>query len=109
MKAPKYIINNGQFIKGHVEMHMDFTKDNSNTVGGGWWQKDEKKKILWLYSKSIDFGRASLEEVQNAFENGRISKQLDEYQIRYTCMDTISNALFLEKWDIVREPITKTV
>lgn len=62
----KWIINNGRFIMGHVELHRDLVSDNTLTIGGGWWHFDKERNVLFLYYKSQDFGSVSEEAVRQA-------------------------------------------
>lgn len=70
--AKKWIINNGMFISGNVGYHFELTKDHSTTRGGGYWHIDRENQTLYLYDRSTDYGRCSLEEVKDVIENGRL-------------------------------------
>lgn len=76
--AKKFIVNNGNLVIGHVDFHKELVKDHSTTKGGGWWEYDKEKNIMYLYSESMDFGQAKREDVIQAIQNGWIDPILNE-------------------------------
>jgi hypothetical protein len=75
--AKKFIINNGNLVMGHVEYHKELLSDHTKTVGGGWWEYNKEKDIMYLYSRSMDFGQAKREDVIGAIQTGLISTSLN--------------------------------
>lgn len=65
---PKWIINAGRLIIGRVEFHRDFLKDNSKTIGGGWWHYDNENNTMYLYGVSMDFGGVVEEVARKAWD-----------------------------------------
>jgi hypothetical protein len=76
--AKKFIINNGNLVMGHVDFHKELVKDHSTTKGGGWWEYDKEENIMYLYSRSIDFGQAKREDVIQAIQTGWLSPRLND-------------------------------
>lgn len=91
--ANKFIINNGNFILGDVEYHRRLAEDHSTTKGGGWFHIDEKNKILYLYSESMDFGKASEANIIDAFENGLYAPSLEGFKVLHSTSDDLSLAM----------------
>ena len=67
----KFIINGGRLITGLVDQHRELARDHSTTQGGGWWHMDEENRKIWLYGKSILFGRVSKKVLQQVIASGR--------------------------------------
>ena len=68
----------GTFVYGMVGQHRDLVKGYVKVHGGGWYEKDDRKKTITLYGSSGDYGEPRL-----AFLN-RIPRELEEYAFIYT-------------------------
>lgn len=66
----KFIINEGRLKMGLVDQHRDLVQNHSTTVGGGWWHKDDRKQIIWLYGRSQLFGSVSSSVLKQVISNG---------------------------------------
>lgn len=71
--ACKFVISNGEIFFATVSYHSEILKDNTKTIGGGWWHWDEEKKIIYLYGTSSDFGSVTKEQIAEAWKNSLIS------------------------------------
>jgi len=91
--AKKFIINNGNIVMGHVEYHKELLSDHTNTVGGGWWEYNKEKDIMYLYSKSYDFGQAKREDVIQAIQTGWISPRLNDTKFFHSYEDSLGKAM----------------
>lgn len=65
-KIKKWIINDGTLVLGNVEFHIDLAKSHKLTFGGGMWHYDNTSSTLYLYGESMDFGRATKQNVISA-------------------------------------------
>ena len=68
----------GTFVYGEVWNHKDLVQGYVKVHGGGWYDKDDQKKIITLYGGSGDYGEPRL-----AFLN-RIPRELEGYTFYYT-------------------------
>ena len=82
---PKYLLISdprtpltGTFVYGMVSLHKDLIQGYGKPHGGGWYEKDDKRKTMTLYGSSGDYGEPRL-----AFLN-RIPKELQGYRFLYT-------------------------
>lgn len=90
MEHPKFVINNGNIIFGHVEFHSDLLRDHKETVGGGWWYLDRENKIMYLYGKSQDYGAVTEEQAKEAWKNSHYS---DQMQMIFSTEEKLINVL----------------
>lgn len=80
--AQKWIINEGRFKMANVAYHKDIARDHSTTKGGGFWNRDDENKTLYLWGVSSDFGYSDPEVVKEAIENDlRLQLHLGEYKV----------------------------
>ena len=70
----------GYFKFGFVDLHSELKDKNEAIYGGGKFEVDNKKKILKLTDKSIDFGLP----VFDGWETLKISADFKGYKITYT-------------------------
>ena len=56
-------------LMANVECHFQIVKDHTTTKGGGYWEYDREKSIVWLYGSSIDYGRADKELLRELIKN----------------------------------------
>jgi hypothetical protein len=68
----------GTFVYGMVDQHRDLVKGYVKVHGGGWYEKDDRKKTITLYGSSGDYGEPKL-----SFLN-RIPCELREYAFVFT-------------------------
>lgn len=66
----KFIINEGRLKTGVVDQHYQLATNHSTTRGGGWWYMDVENHKIWLYGRSIRFGRVSRELLQQVLASG---------------------------------------
>lgn len=78
---------------GHVDFHKELIKDHSTTKGGGWWEFDKDKNIIYLYNKSIDFGQANREDVIQAIQTGWVSPKLNEIKFFHSYENSFDKVL----------------
>ena len=72
MKYPKFIIEGNDLVIGKAVFHKNLAIDKDNVISGGWYLIYPDEKIIHLYNESIDFGRATEEEILNCLENGNV-------------------------------------
>ncbi len=68
----------GTFVYGLVWNHKDLVQGYVKVHGGGWYEKDDKKRTVTLYGESGDYGSPNL-----SFLN-RIPRELEGYTFFYT-------------------------
>ena len=91
--ARKFIINNGYLRFANVELHRELARDHSTTKGGGHFHVDIENKKVYLYGKSIDYGKAKREDIAEAVKNGNFTASLDEYAFYYFDTDDMDEAI----------------
>lgn len=101
--ARKFLLLNGAFRMGNVSYHKDLLPQKASSIhsmfnrpkvqepepvtkGGGRWDTDNEKKILFLWGSSMDFGYAEPEEIKKALESEGtwISQSLNGYQVMHS-------------------------
>jgi len=89
--AKKFVINDGDLIIGHVELHEDLVKgmDRNKTIGGGYWYFDREKNIVYFYGKSLDFGTVSEDELRAAFKQSSIEDATIVFSEKETLCDVL--------------------
>ena len=68
--ANKWIIQGDDLRVGQVDFHRELAGKEGEIKSGGYWHFDKDNDILFLYGKSVDFGKCSIEDIQNAKLNG---------------------------------------
>ena len=70
--AKKFIIQDNTLRLGNVDMHHELKNKQSESriIGGGYWYLDKEKHTLYLYGKSIDFGKVTIEDLKEVKQNG---------------------------------------
>lgn len=95
----KWIINNNELRMGNVEFHYELARDHSKTQGGGLWEWDESKKIVYFWGVSSDFGQASVETFKESLPNSLIGPFLDDCKFMFSAypgkIETFENNLSL--------------
>lgn len=98
--AKKWIINRNEddsrydFRLGHVDFHKDLAENQiDNIIGGGYWHLDKENNILYLYGKSEDFGRVSIEQLRNAKEKAFYSPSLEKFKWVFSNGDCLDGCL----------------
>lgn len=89
--AKKFIINNGNLVIGNVKLHKELMKDHSATKGGGYWEFNREKNIVYLYSKSMDFGQAKREDIIKAIHTGWLSRGIQKAKFFHSYEDLLSD------------------
>ena len=89
----KFIIADNQLILANVEMHRDITENHQGVVGGGWWYINDDRTKLYLYSKSVDFGNVSKEQLISALENGYLQGGIDKMEIYFSDAESLSDVI----------------
>lgn len=77
MSHPKFIIETdieeGDFLLiGKCEFHEELATDREKVKSGGWWCLDKDKTTFILSGASVDFGRATKEDILNCIQNKRV-------------------------------------
>jgi hypothetical protein len=98
--AKKWIINKNSdrtrydFRIGNVEFHRELAeREIENVIGGGHWHLDKENKILYLYGKSEDFGRISIEQLRDAKQNAFYSPRLEDFKWIFSDSDWLDDCL----------------
>lgn len=99
--AQKFIILDNKIIIGHVRLHVDLVQGMNaehKVKGGGYWETDESKHILFLFGKSIDYGPVSLADVVMAAQAGTLeprtpTEDIKGYKIFYSPSEEFHQAL----------------
>jgi hypothetical protein len=89
----KFIINNNQIKLANVECHFEIANDHTTTKGGGWWHLDIKNKIVYLYAKSIDYGQAKREDLQELIKNECYPLSFDEHKFIHSYSDSLEDCV----------------
>lgn len=64
--AKKWIINDGRLILGYVEYHSELGGkgiDHKKTIGGGVFEWDRQKDIVYFWGASTDYGMIENKDV----------------------------------------------
>lgn len=72
-KYPKFVIQGNHLIIGKVAFHKDmvnFTGDKMK--GGGWFDFHLKSKTFTFYGESVDFGKATIEDIKECIKLGYV-------------------------------------
>lgn len=93
--AKKFVINNNRLVTGDVGYHFELCNDNSTTIGGGYWYKDEDAKRLYLYGTSTDYGSIEPDDLDKC----DIPFIWREYDIWLSSLDSIVEILELVEID----------
>jgi len=95
---PKFIIvtlpkeTKGILRMGMVVNHKDLVIGYEKVHGGGWWEKDDRKKEIILYGSSGDYGAPNLKYLN------RIPSEYRDYTFFFTTYrDIPGNPLDLSK------------
>ena len=67
----------GTFVYGMVFQHKELVKGYAKTHGGGWFHKDDDKKVMTLYGRSGDYGEPDFRFLD------RIPSELKGYSFVY--------------------------
>ena len=89
----KFIINNNQIKLANVECHFEIANDHSTTNGGGWWHLDREKKTVYLYARSIDYGQAKREDLQELIKLENYPLSFDEHTFIHSYSDSLEDAM----------------
>ena len=89
----KFIINNNQIKLANVECHFEIANDHGTTKGGGWWHLVREKKIVYLYARSIDYGQAKREDLQELIKLENYPSSFDEHTFIHSYSDSLEDAM----------------
>jgi hypothetical protein len=89
--AQKFVINSGNLVIGHVELHRELNKDNSTTLGGGYWFYNKVDNTLYLYGSSVDFGKVSENQLREAVTTGILPNRYKELNIKFSTEEFYSD------------------
>lgn len=87
--AQKFIIENNDLKVGNVERHFELAKNKCDVKGGGYWHIDRENKTLWMYGKSIDFGRCKKEHFANVRSDGMCAPSLLHLDWKFAETDSL--------------------
>lgn len=70
----------------HSELASRLDKQTLPVLGGGRWDVDPEKKIVYLWGASMDFGYAKPEYIKTAMESEEtwISQSLHGFQVKHS-------------------------
>ena len=68
----------GTFVYGMVGQHKELIEGYVKTHGGGWFHKDDERKVMTLYGSSGDYGEPDFRFLD------RIPSELRGYTFIYT-------------------------
>lgn len=104
----KFIISNSGLITGNVSYHFELARGEQGVLGGGYWEVDEEKKILFLYGTSIDYRSVSLADVVMALKSKPITVRYSEYKVFYSTSKDFHQVLqeYNKNPNNVIEPLT---
>lgn len=92
--ARKFVINDGRLLMSAcVEFHKELVKEGTTTKGGGIFHIDEDAKKIWLFDQSMDFGRATKEDIEEALMNGNYNWSYEEYTFYYCPHYSLTKAM----------------
>ena len=93
--ARKFIIQDDCLRVGNVEMHFELenAKNKNPVIGGGYWHIDNERTTLYLYGKSIDFGKITMEDLQRVKSKRTSAPSIQKLQWRWFDSDSLSDVL----------------
>jgi len=90
----KFIIIEGRFVMGRVEMHKDLVYDSSEKpIGGGWWHISNDRTKAYFYASSLDFGVVTREQFIEALNNSYIPGGICEMEIYFSTENSLSDVI----------------
>ena len=103
--ARKFIIQDNTLKLGNVDMHYELKNKEGDikVIGGGYWYLDKDKTTIYLYGKSIDFGKVTIEDLKEVKENGIYSPFLESLEWKWLDSNKIDDLFFSNKIDDVLE------
>jgi len=69
---PRYIVEDDFIMLGEVAYQGHLATDKTKVKGGGNYLFDKTKNAFIFYGTSVEFGKASLEDVMNCVANGAV-------------------------------------
>ena len=94
MKAPKFLIVNGEIRMANVEFHYELLpKSYIKISGGGRYYVDEADKRIILYGSSNDYKSASRADILNALPISLISPFYEGYKFYISSAEWQSDAM----------------
>jgi len=100
--ALKFVINDGNIIARNVKYHYQLSIDNSKTKGGGYFYIDRINKILWLYSKSHEFGSVNKEKIEKAFKEGKVEDIFKGHEIRFSYSEFLPDIIKNNDFEVIK-------
>ena len=93
--ARKFIIQDDYLRVGNVEMHFELESKQSDSpvIGGGYWYIDEDRTTIFLYGKSIDFGKVTIDDLRRVKTKGMSAPSLEKLQWKWFDSDNITDVL----------------
>lgn len=65
---PKFIIEGDSLILMKVSYHHEIATNKDDVKGGGWFRYDHPNNTFIFYGESVDFGKATLEDIKKCVE-----------------------------------------
>ncbi|MFN3555654.1 MAG: hypothetical protein ACK4VN_06805 [Bacteroidales bacterium] len=87
----KFIINQERLKLAIVDQHRYIAEDHSTTRGGGWWHMDVSSRKIWLYGRSIEFGRVTVELLTRIIRNG--NHDYPDFTFLFSTSERLDDAL----------------
>ncbi|GAH42714.1 unnamed protein product [marine sediment metagenome] len=93
--ARKFIIQDDTLRLGNVEMHKELQNEQSGNriIGGGYWYIDNERTTLYLYGKSIDFGKVTIEDLKCIKELQLSTPSIEKLEWKWFDSDLITDVL----------------
>ena len=93
--ANKFIVQGNTLILGDVAVHIELEDDSIKdaVVGGGYWLIDKDRDILYLYGKSIWYGRVDFDLLKAVKLLGNSKESVDMLEWRWSYCDDIRDVL----------------
>lgn len=66
LKQKFVITKDGHLKVGRVHFHFDLDKES---IGGGYWFFDIERKVVYLYSSSVDFGGCTKNQIDEVMDD----------------------------------------
>lgn len=68
----KFIVEQDFITIGKCTFHKNLAMDEKDVKGGGMYKFNPERNTFLLYGESYDFGEASLDDIKNAVEKGKV-------------------------------------
>jgi hypothetical protein len=88
----KWIVENNEIILGNVDMHCDLSDNRDDIIGGGYWWIDKNKSMIYLYGKSLEYGKCQMECITSIVKMGNFDNELNSFIWMFSHEEDLENA-----------------